>query len=166
MDMLHNILKWVDYNRWLIIGLILAVALSVWTVGCQPTTPSLNDPNVKVTVVALEREIVSAQAVLDKQAGMILGLESAYNSDVTAKNAAIELAQADIKRQEELRLKLIELAGGLGTTIASGGLTAPAAIATVMQLLTLFAAGGLGVDNMRKGRIIAAAKTQATAPPG
>ena len=64
-------------------------------------------------------------------------------------------------------MKLVELAGGVGTAIAQGGLSAPAAIGTAVQVLTLLAAGGAGLDTIRKSKIIGRLKDgDSTQPPG
>lgn len=164
MDLLHEVLNlwlgvlrkgfaWLDYNRFLALGVVLAVLTSAWVVGCEPRTRGLTSEQ-RVTLLELEREVVSLQEHLDKRAAEIRQSEVAYNAEVQGVNRAIELAEADLRQQVELRLKLIEVAGGLGTAIATGGVTAPTAIATVTQLLTLLAAGGLALDNRRKNAVI------------
>lgn len=154
MDLLHTVVKWAEHNRWLVLSLVVALALSSWIIGCQPKTTSLLDPDKQVPAATLEREAVVIEAGLAKQVATLRQLEAAYNADVVKMNASIEMAQADIKRQVELRLKFIEVLGGIGSAVASGGLTAPAAVGSAVQVLTLLAAGGLAFDTRRKSKVI------------
>lgn len=159
MDILHSILKWMDYNRGLLISLAIGLSASAWLVGCDVKTASIIDPTRDVTAAQLDREITTLQGQLDKRAAAIVAMEADYNSDVTAANANIAAANADIEAQIQLRLKLIEMAGGIGSAVASGGFTAPAAIGSVVQLMTLLATGGLVLDNRRKDRVITSRTT-------
>ncbi len=146
MDGLHSLLKGVDHNRWLIVGLIVAVALSSLLIGCVPKTASILYPDRLVTAAELEREAVQIQG------------------DAEAQLAQLELARADLQRQAELRAKVIEIAGGLGTSLAAGQITPAAGIAAVIQLLALAAAGGAIADNRRKDKKITELKN-GTKPP-
>ncbi len=136
MDGLHSLLKAIDHNRWLVVGLVLAAALSGWLIGCAPTTASVLDPGREVTAVGLEREAVQVQA------------------EVEAKLQQLDLARADLQRQAELRAKFMEIAGSLGTAMAAGQVTPAAGVAAVIQILTLAAAGGAIADNRRKDKVI------------
>ena len=162
MDILHNVLKWLDYNRGLAVALVLGVIAASWLVGCDVKTSSIIDPARQVTATQLDREITTLQGNLDKRSAAIKAQEAEYNSDVAAANTNIEAANADLEAQVQLRLKLIEMAGGIGSAVASGGFTAPAAIGSVVQLLTLLATGGLVIDNRRKDRLIVAQPTTAS----
>ena len=136
MDGLHSVLKWIDHNRGLAIGLAGALLLSAAFAGCQPKTQSVLNPPEKVTgdVIAREAAIVEG--------------------DYAAKLAAFEVADADLQRQYELRAKIVEIGGALGTTALGGGLTPAAGLAAGLQLLTLAAAGGAVYDNRRKDKKI------------
>jgi len=146
-DYVHDALKWVSYNRGLVCALIVAGAVFVGLVSCVPKVPSIIDPNVKVTAPQFEREVVIVTSGLRKRVDEI-------NTDVTAANKIIELAKADLERQEAIRLQVLEVVGGLGTLATTGGLTAPAAAGSLIQLLTLAASGGLFYDNRRKDKLI------------
>lgn len=158
-DLLHTILTWLDHNRYLALSLAAALALSGWLVGCDPKTTSLLSPQQKVTVEQLGREVITVQANFDKRAALLKQEEAAYNADVKSANDSIDLAKADIAKQVALRTQLVEVAGGIGTAVATGGMTAPAAIGSVIQILGLLAAGGLGLDNLRKNAVISTLKT-------
>jgi hypothetical protein len=85
---------------------------------------------------------------------VIRQLEAEYNARVEAKNAQLEAAGAHLQRQIDRRLQLLELLGGIGTAVSQGGLSAPVAISSVIQIIALIAAGGLGADTIRKSRVI------------
>lgn len=154
MDLWHKVLKWLDYNRGVAVGLVITIVAAVWIVGCQPKTTSLLASDRVVTAKELGREVVIVQQQLDTE-GVYLGAKiDEHNAKVEAANKSIELAEADLAEQIEMRKQIIEVVGGLGTVIASGGLTAPAAIGSIMQLALLGLAGGASVDIVRKNRII------------
>ena len=137
MDILHSMLKWLDYNRGLVAALVLGVIASAWLVGCDVKTGSILDPTRQVTPSQLDREITTLQGQMDKRASAIKTMEAEYNADVTAANQNIVAANADLDAQE--------------------------AIGSVVQLLTLLATGGLVIDNRRKDRRIAATAATASA---
>lgn len=165
MDLWNAVSKWFDHNRWLVVGFVVSVLLAGYTVGCDPTTRSLLSPEQRVTVTELEREVVVFQNNLDKRAADLLKLEANYNSDVDSFNSSIELAKADLAKQVELRMKLIETAGAIGTAAATGGITAPAAIAAIVQLLTLGIGAGAVVNGLRKDKVISKLKNGASKTP-
>ena len=63
---MHTILKWIDYNRYFVIGLILAIAVAVGAVGCNPkvTSPLTGKP---VTHAELVAEVEIEKASLETQ---------------------------------------------------------------------------------------------------
>jgi len=142
MDGLHGVLKWIDHNRGLAIGLAGALLVCLAFAGCQPKTQSILHPPEKVTGDVIQREA------------------AIVNADYEAKLAAFEIAQADLDRQYALRAKIVEIGGALGTAALGGGLTPAAGLAAGLQLLTLAAAGGAVYDNRRKDKKI---KEQAAA---
>jgi len=150
MDALHAVLNWLDHNRYLAIGLLVAVLLSAGIVGCQPTTASLTTPGEKVTATELEREAVTVGADLAKRGASL-------EADVAAYNAALAAAAADIERQYAIRAAIVETVGSLGVAAAEGTISPAAGIGAIIQLLTLGAAGGLLLDNRRKDKVITTA---------
>lgn len=158
MDLVNKLSSWAEHNRFLVLMLILGAILGVGIIGCQPKTTSLLDPQEKVTPIQLEREVVIVQLGLDDQATQIEQLRQNYNARVAAANAQIEAAGADLQAQQELRLRLLELAGGLGTAVAQGGVTAPVAVGSIVQMLALLVAGGAGLDSIRKSKVIGTLK--------
>lgn len=158
MDLWNRFLKALDHGRWKVAGLVLASVAAIWLVGCQPKTTSLLTPDKVVTAKEMGREVVLVQKQLDTEAVYLHAKIDDHNAKIAAANASIELAEADIAEQLETRRQIIEIAGGLGTVIASGGLTAPAAIGSILQLAMIGLAGGAVVDNKRKNKIISTLK--------
>ena len=157
-DLLHGLLKWVDHNRYLVAGVVLFALFAGWLVGCDVKTQSLLSEDQKVTLRELEREVIVVQQTLDDEASTLREREALYNAKVESMNNAIAIAEADIAEKQEVRLKLIEIAGAVGTAAAAGTLSPAAGIAAAIQALTLFVGGGAIIDNRRKNRVIARLK--------
>jgi hypothetical protein len=154
MDALHAILKWIDHNRYVVVGVLVALALSAWTIGCDLKTVSLINPEVRATAAQLEREISTIQRTLDGRAALIRQQAAALEADAQATNRDIAAAAADLQRQLDQRKAIIDAVAGIGTAVATGGFTAPAAIGAVAQLLLAGLATGAAIDSVRKSRVI------------
>jgi len=139
-DWFHSLVKFLDYNRGVVLGLLITIALAGWLVGCDVTTTSIFNPEAKVTAIQLQNEI------------------SNFKSDMLAKEALIETALDDLEQKTNLRKQVIETIGGLGVGLASGTVTPAGAISSVVSLLLLGATGGLTLDVVRKNRVIASQK--------
>lgn len=166
MDVIHNGMKWADYNRGTLLGLILAVLACVWLVGCPATTQSLIRPGETVDAPALEREIITQQAAFDVESAAIAQRIAEYNTNVDAFNAKIEAAATHLQEQYEQRAAIVETLGSLVGSIASGGFSPAAGIGAVISLAGLGLAGGLGYDNIRKRKVIKTLKANGAAVPG
>lgn len=136
MDVLHGLLKWCDYNRGLVVGIVIGLALCIGFASCTPKTGSLFTPGKEVTSAELDREIITLEAQVK----------------------AAEAAKEDLQRQYELRAKIAAIAGGLGQAAATGVVSPETAIAGVVQAFTLCAGIGAIADSRRKNKVIAAAK--------
>jgi len=158
-DVIHKLCNWLDHNRWLAGGLAAGVVLAVLLIGCRAKTDSLVEPGRKVTAQQFRLEVIDLTASLEQRAAEVTRRQSEYNSTVAALNKKIEAGQSDLQRQEELRGHVIAIAGGLITTVASGGaLTPGAAAGAALQLLTLVGLAGAAMDNRRKDKVIEATK--------
>ena len=62
MDILHRLSKWIDYNRYAAMMVVLTLGMSVWLVGCPATTMSVLRPDKKITAQQLDREAITIQA--------------------------------------------------------------------------------------------------------
>ena len=165
MDYLHRLLKWVDHNRYTVLGVILAIGISVWLIGCQPETTSTLDPTQDVTASGLQREIQTKQQEFNQEAADLMVAASKleaesrqHEADIDNYNQTVEAAIEDLQRQQEQRREVIRYLGGLGTSIAEGTVNPASLIGGVTQLLLLGLAGGVGADNLRKGKVISSLK--------
>lgn len=128
-----KIWKWIDHNRFIVIGPIVAIAIWAYAVGCTPQTRSPLDPKRLVT----EREL-----------GLDLKSWQAENEIMIAK---FEAAGEDLEEQRQNNKKLEDFI----VAIASGN------VADLPGLITLLiTGGGLGAitDNIRKRGLISGLK--------
>jgi len=125
--------KWLNHNRYVVIGPVVGLMVWAYALGCMPETASPLDIGRMVNASQLEIDFKTWQA----------------QQEITA--AKFEAAGQDLVRQEEQNAALKETILGL----ASGG------IPDVPGLLKLLVGGGgLGaiVDNVRKGGVIGGLK--------
>jgi len=125
--------KWIDHNRFVVIGPVLGLAIWIYALGCTPQTISPIEPTRLVTESQLETDFKAWQKSQE-----IIGIR-------------FEAAGQDLKNQHENNQKIQELIIGL----ASGG------VADMPGLIKLLlAGGGLGAlgDNIRKRGLIAGLK--------
>jgi len=148
-DLWHKLMQWVDYNRGLVVGLVLALALSAWIAGCQPKAPSVLKPGESVTATELSAEIAEVQAQVATET-------SALAAKAEALNTKIDISVEEIARQQEQRRQLLEIGGGAAQLIASGQATPASIIGSIIQAIALLGFGGAVYDNRRKDRVIAA----------
>ena len=130
--MLHNLLNWLDHNRWIVAGLIVTVLGAVWLVGCPATTMSVLRPGEKVNAQELQREAVQVDGLVEQLA---LATE-----DIAAKNAR--------------RAQMLEIAGGVGQAVATGTVNPASGVAALFQLGTVCLAGGAILNGRRKDAVI------------
>lgn len=133
MDKIEKIWKWIDHNRFIVIGPIVGLMLWAYATSCTPLTESLLSPGQMLTERQLALELMSWQA---EQEVMM---------------AKFEAAGEDIAQQKENNKKIEEMI----MSLASGG------VADMPGLLKLLVAGGgLGAitDNIRKRGLISGLK--------
>ncbi|RKY11462.1 MAG: hypothetical protein DRP65_04165 [Planctomycetota bacterium] len=133
MKVIDEIRKWMDHNRFFVIGILGSTLIFIIAVGCTPTTQSPVDPAVMVTAPELELEYLTWH----KQQEIIL--------------ARFDLARADLEAQKKAWNEVQQAI----VTLASGGI---ADLPGFMQLI--FGLGGAGAiaDNIRKRGLIAGLK--------
>lgn len=130
---MEKIWKWLNHNRWVVIGPVVAVMLWTYALGCTALTTSPLDIGRMVNASQLEIDFKTWEAQQEIMA------------------AKFEAAGLDLEQQEERNAKLKETILGL----ASGG------IPDMPGLLKLVVGGGLlGAigDNVRKGGVIGGLK--------
>ena len=129
MDKWTKIKKFISYNRFLVIGPIVAALLWFYASSCTPETRDPTAPDRFVNAIELQKSFETWQA------------------DQAAIGKLYEIAGEDLKQQEENNLKIQELILG----IATGG------VADMPGLMKLLIGGGaLGAigDNVRKRGLI------------
>tara|TARA_R100000808_G_C2153005_1_gene162820 strand:- start:1125 stop:1568 length:444 start_codon:yes stop_codon:yes gene_type:complete len=140
MDLLNKFLKLADHNRGAVIALIITICLNTWLFGMASRTGSLIHENRQVTRVEMEGEIGIAQAEL--------------NARIESFNAKVAAAVSDLDEQDRIKAEIVEIVGGLATTIAGGGFEPTQIVATILGISGVLGLGGAVVDNRRKDKII------------
>ena len=133
MDRIEKMWKWINHNRFVVIGPIVAILVWGYAVGCTPLTKSILTVGRMINAPELDLEFVTWQ----KQ------------QEITI--ARFEAAGEDLEQQKANNEKIKELILG----IASGG------VADMPGLVKLLlAGGGLGAltDNVRKRGLISGLK--------
>lgn len=116
-DVLHKALKWVDYNRWLVVMILLLGATGVWLAGCDIKTTFRGQ---KVTARELPGVVVQERKTLAVQESELLQAQFAYNAEVTAFNDSLAAAEADIEEQAWMRMAVLDLFTETVTAALSG----------------------------------------------
>lgn len=136
MDIWTKIKKFVNYNRFIVIGPIVGLLLWFYATSCTPITRDPISPDKFVNAIELKQSFESWQA------------------DQAKITKLYEIAGEDLKQQEESNRKIEELI----VNLATGG------IADMPGLIKLIVAGGaLGAigDNVRKRGLIQGLKKNA-----
>ena len=134
--MVKKIWKWIDHNRFVVIGLLTGLILGLYAISCTPITNDPVDPQKQVDAQELQESFEIWQA----------------EQDVVAKR--FELAGKDLERQAENNAKIEKFI----IDLAAGG------IADLPGVITLLLGGGaLGAigDNIRKRGLISGLKRNA-----
>ena len=126
-------LTWIRHNQGLFVGVLTAIALLIWTFGCQSTTTSLIS-DVKITRAELTVELNSEIARL--------------GAALTTLQEQGAMKKAQLDRQDELKRKLYEFAA---ITATSGTFNPMGIITLVGSILGV----GVVVDNRIKDKVIA-----------
>jgi lipopolysaccharide export system protein LptC len=153
MDIIHRITNWADHNRWTLILLLLAGVAIGWLAGCKPQTTlsghedPLTRQELQAAVIEKSADFSQAKAELETRAAVL-------NDRIESFNQQVQLAEADLQEQEQVRLQIIELLGA-GLSDAMAGTFNPAML-IVPGLSLLAAAFGVGktIDNRRKDKVI------------
>ena len=167
MDILNRALKWIDHNRNVVLALVVVVGLIAGMaamIGCASKTGGVieaapGQPVAQVTRQELLVQATTAEKQLAIDRATLDARVAAYNEEVEALNARVELGLADLDRQDEFRGQVIEVIGLVGTQAAAGTINPAALIPLAVGLLGGGLAIGAGTDNRRKDRIIKDLKT-------
>jgi hypothetical protein len=133
--MLEKIWQFIEYNRWFVAGVILALAVTLGGIYCVPVTPSPLQPAKMVDEKGLALEFKTWQMQCQVMQDQF--------------TAAGEDLQAQAARNGQIETMIVDLASGRIPDIPS-------------FLQVLLASGGLGAvyDNIRKRGLISGLKIQ------
>ena len=129
MDRFEKFIKFISYNRFLVIGPIVGILLWFYATSCTPETRDPTAPGQFVNAVELKKSFESWQA------------------DQTKIAALYEISGEDLQQLEENNLKIQELIMG----IATGGVADMPGL--LKMVLGTGALGAIG-DNVRKRGLI------------
>ena len=172
-DSWHDLTKWIDYNRYAFVGLLLGAVFAVWLVGCSSRTISLIEPGKQVTRQEFQIEQVQMQTKLAEQRADLDAkrqtIDKQYEQEVVAYNAEAakfnarseeaaaraEAGVAHLDAQDALKKQLVSLVVTEAANQAAGGLNTAGLVSLALGGLGLLGAGGLALDNRRKDKKIA-----------
>jgi len=127
-DVWHSVLKFIDHNRYSVIGLVLvAVAISCM-VGCTSNVRSLMGDGQSVNRETFEREVIDEDSKLAQEKVRLEAEVAALNVRVAAFNQKTEDALVSLDRQDEMKATVLDLFGGAIMSAAQGTIN-PAGLA-------------------------------------
>jgi hypothetical protein len=141
MELLQKIWTWIDYNRFLVIFLLVALVIWFTAASCEPMTESILNPPSQITADQLKVELVDWQK---QQEVYVMKFDNAGK---------------DIERQKTemaaLQKFILDLASGNFGNAQSA-------------IIALITGGGLGaiIDNIRKRSLISGLKINTTTSQG
>lgn len=153
-DTVHGTLKFVDHERYKLLGLLIGVAIVLSMVGCEIAIRSpfsgekVTRQEFSLEAVAMEQDLAGARMQIEQA-------QLAYNSKVELYNEQKAAGQEQFEEKEKLQTGFIEILGGLATTLATGG-----QVNMASTLVSVLALGGIGtavggvVDSARKNKVI------------
>jgi len=158
MDYLHKILKWIDYNRYKVLALVVVAGIMVYGIGCDSMTASPVKPDRKVTRPQFEAEALQVWTELQAEAIEIQAMLDKHNAKVEAHNQAIDAGRDDLDRQDQIKAKLFELGSSIVTGWASGGVPTASLVGTGITALGVLFGTGAVLDSKRKDKVITESK--------
>jgi hypothetical protein len=159
-DWLHGLLKVVDYERGKVVGFLLAILVVASIIGCPIQTRSPISGNLVtenqwvIEVQDTEQELILEKADIEAHL-------TAYNAMVKLLADQEEAVAADFAEKAAIQQKVLEIVGGVATTLASGGAVAwPGVLSSIIALGSMGLAAGGMYDSKRKNAIIAEEKAK------
>ena len=157
-DFLHKMLKFVDYERYKVLAIVVLMAFMVWGSSCESETVSLLDPAVEVSRTAFQIEAVTAAGSLESdKAAAMLAVEE-VNARILTLNKLVEQGLADLQKQDEIKAQLFEITGSVVTQWATGGVPVEALVGTALTGGGLLLGIGAIGDKRRADALLAKPK--------
>ena len=141
-DSVHTVLKKVDHNRYTVVAITVIALVSAFVFGCASTTPGIVDSGVKVDAIEFNAQVLSEQAELE--------------AAIAALNARADAGYADLERQDRLRTEALATITGIVEAYVPPPFSNM--VMPIASLGGLILAGGFGLDNRRKNKVIAEIK--------
>lgn len=161
-DLWHSFVTFLDHYRNFMLSILFAGLLAGYLLGCQVTTDSLVDPSRKVTANELKVEAHQLASQYDEREKQLqLELESLIRKQQDF-NTDLSLAVEDLEIKTAQRQQIIDTLGGLAVQAAQGNANPVSALTTLIGLISAGSAVGLGLDSLRKDRVIKNLKTSDT----
>ena len=140
---MHRVMKWLDHERYKVLGMLITAGLAAWLIGCQPKAIYQGE--------AMDRSELAREAIT-------------LRAEFDAAVAEMEIAFEEIEQEEAFRARLIEIAGGAVGTMASGGAVDwGGALASILGLGAFAIGGGAVLDKHRGNAVIARLKEKTPA---
>lgn len=159
MDIVHKVLKWLDYNRYKALAIMMIGIIMIYGLACRSTTASLQDPAKKVDLAVFTAQARQEAAEMAQQRADLIAQIETFNAKAAQLEAAIAAGFDDLADQERIKAELFNLTGSVVTELISGNPTSPAAIiGTVLTALGLLGGFGALADSKRKDEIISQQK--------
>jgi len=160
-DVLHSVLKKIDYSRWTVLGLVVATVVTIALLGCNPTMPGLT---IDAKPVSQDVFMLQAENAKTDLASRVADWENAGKKLEIETNAlAITVGSINegFAKKFEWRQKIVDAVGGVIIAAASGGTIGIGSIAATFVPLAIGLAGaGAYRDKKRTDGELAAKKAE------
>lgn len=153
-DLLHDLLKGIDYERGKIFGALIGIVIVIAVVGCEV---SIQSPitGEKVTRDDFKLEVLASESDLEQQRLDIEKLQVNYNKQAALHNEQVESAEAKFVEAEKFRDGFLELTSGAIITAMTGGSVDMAQLGvSILMLAGLGGTAGGIYDSARKNKVI------------
>ena len=163
-DVWHKLMKFLDYERWKVIGFVTAMIIGFSIVGCDLKISNPYDPQGdKINATEFRLLSTNAEVSLKQELAEYDAWGITLQAKATAHDQNTQAGKEEFVEKQEFQVKVINFIGGLATTLLTGGTANPASIIT--SLITLAAVGtGLGAikDKRNGNKVIADLKADTT----
>lgn len=168
-DALHNVLKWLDHNRYTVASVvifILTMGIVIGLTGCEAQTAGLAataDGSVQeVSRTEFERQALVGEKDFAVRRIELDGLVAAFNEEVKAFNERVQAGLNDLSRQDAFKQELLDTIGVVAIGATEGTLNPAALVPIGIGLLGGALGLGASADNRRKDKVITDLKTTVT----
>jgi hypothetical protein len=152
---MNKLMSLIRHNQAMAVAVVVCIVLTVWTLGCASTVPSIVDPDVKVTRAELETELKIESARLVRDAEVEVAQLQAQILDITSQTELDQEALSALKEQRTRQLDQMDAlkttAMEIGLVLAEGGTVNP--VGVICTIAGILGVGAIA-DNRRKDGLI------------